>query len=311
MYLLNIRDLYKSFGRIRALNGINLQVGRGVTGLIGPNGAGKTTTIKIALGLLKADKGFIEFFGLNPWTMGHRIKKKVGVLHEGVPLPEYLVVEDYLKYVAFFRELKEPKEAVREVLKLVGAERFKHRRIGELSAGMRQRVGLAQALLGFPELVILDEPLAYLDPGGRSELLDLIESLHRDRGMSFLILSHILAELERVCDRAAIIFRGKVIAEGSVRELAKKYQVTEYALDVFNPDLWFKYLKDLEVVEDIRLDTSKGRLYVKISDIRAFEREVHKIALKYDLYLISLRPRYGLLEQIYRKAVGDVSGEAQ
>jgi len=310
MCLLHIENLYKSFGRVRALNGVSLRVERGVTGLIGPNGAGKTTTIKIALGLLRADRGSVKFFGLDPWAMGHEVRRRVGVLHEGAPMPKYLTVESYLRYVASFRGLRRPEESVREALELVQADRFKHRRIGELSAGMRQRVGLAQALLGYPEFVILDEPLAYLDPGSRSELLDLIEALHRDRGMSFLVLSHILAELERICDRAAIMFRGRVIAEGSVRELAEKYVITEYVLDVLDPDSWLRHLRGLDVVEDVRLDASKGRLYVKASDIRAFERELHRVALEHDLHLISLRPRYGLLEQIYRRAVGGARGEA-
>ena len=298
-------NVFKQYGRIIALNGITLKVGKGVTGLIGPNGAGKTTTIKIAIGLTKPDSGRVELFGFNPWNCDWRIRRQVGVLFENNVLPSHFIVKDFLKYVAKFKELKNIEESIDEILKLVGLNRYSHRRIGELSAGLKQRLGLAQALIGYPELVILDEPLVYLDPGGRSELLNLIERLAKDEDISFLISSHILSELERICDKVFLIFNGSIIVEGTVNELMKKYVITDYVIEVIELDRWVKCLKNMEVIDEIEVDESKNRIYVKVNNFKSFQKEFYKLALKNNLYVVSLRPRYGFLEEIYRRKLGE------
>ena len=172
-----MENVYKSYGRIKALNGLSIEVGKGITGLIGPNGAGKTTTIKIALGLLRPDKGIVKIYGMNPWDLDYEAKSKIGVAHENISFPGNIVVKDYLKFVARLRGLSDVDKHVKEILKFVGLDRHEYRRIGELSAGMKQKLNLAQALIGYPEFVILDEPDSGLDVEGIKTLSLFIKEL--------------------------------------------------------------------------------------------------------------------------------------
>lgn len=198
----------KRFGRVWALRGLDLSVPRGrVFGFIGPNGAGKTTTIRICLGLLRPDAGEVRLFGEYPWN-NPDVRALVGVLHEQMAFPEHLRVRRFLEHAARIYGVEKPREAAASVLKVVELDEAADRKISALSAGMRQRLGIAQALIHGPELVIADEPTANLDPLGRVEILNLIARLHKDEGVSFFISSHILPELARICDHIALIHEG-------------------------------------------------------------------------------------------------------
>lgn len=298
--ILEISNLTKSFGRVRALNGLNLKVDRGVTGLIGPNGSGKTTTIKISLGLLKADGGSVRVFGMDPWTQGYEIRRRLGVLHEKPSYPGELTGLELLKYKASFCGIRDAERRAREVIEAVGLKFAMDRPIKSYSAGMVQRLGLAQAIIGHPEFVILDEPTSNLDPTGRAEILDLIASLAREEDISFLISTHILSELERVCERVAVILNGRIVAEGSLQSMAEKYSLNEYTVELAEPDVLAQSLEELDFIEDLRVDEDRGRIYVKARDADALKRTIFKLALEMNLHIISIKPTYGVLEQIYR-----------
>ncbi|MBC7131394.1 ABC transporter ATP-binding protein, partial [Candidatus Bathyarchaeota archaeon] len=195
--LITAEDLYKSYGRVEALKGLSLTLKEGsIMGLIGPNGAGKTTTIKIILGLLKPDKGKVSVLGENPWD-NPKIREEIGIIYEKAYFPPHHKVLDYLRRTCRIFGVKEQRAL--EVLELVGLDAY-DREIRGLSAGMLQKFAISHALIHHPRLIIADEPASNLDPEARTNLLDLILKLHKEEKTTFLISSHILPELSRVCD---------------------------------------------------------------------------------------------------------------
>ncbi|MGQ9597066.1 MAG: ABC transporter ATP-binding protein [Thermoproteota archaeon] len=302
--IIETQDLSKSFGKVRALDELDLRVGKGVTGLVGPNGSGKTTAIKISLGLLKTDEGSVKVFDFDPWTDGYEVRRRIGVLHEKPSFPRDLTGSAFLKYVAKFHGIAEWEKRVHETLKSVGLDHAGHRPIKTYSAGMVQRLGLAQAVIGAAEFVILDEPTANLDPMGRVEVLELVASLSKDRGMSFLISTHILPELERVCEKIFVMYMGRIMAEGTLSELMEKYNPTDYTIRLTKSGLLAEKLNGLDSVEEVDLDEKGGRVHVKTKDPHALKNALFKLALELDLHIISIEPRHGLLEQIYRRILG-------
>jgi len=183
----------KSFGHVQALKGLDLEICRGVFGFVGPNGAGKTTTVKILLGLIKASKGSATVFGLDAWKESFSIRKRVGVLHEKPCFPGWVTGLEYLEYVCRLKGLEEPRETALKELESFGLAGVADRKIGGYSAGMVQRLGLAQAFVGEPELVFLDEPTANLDPLGRAEFLEMAKQRCNDEDVSVVISAHALS----------------------------------------------------------------------------------------------------------------------
>ena len=225
--LLRVRGLRKSFtshlslGRAEVLKGIDFEVRRGETyGLLGPNGAGKTTTIKAILALLRPGAGSIELFGLPPSDPASR--RKVGFLPENPYFYDYLTAREYLDFSARLLGMpaRERGAAIEALLSRVGLSGAPAIPLRKFSKGMVQRVGLAQALLGEPELVVLDEPMSGLDPIGRREFRDIILSL-RDAGRTVFFSSHILQDAEMICDRIGILKAGRLVREGDLSELTR------------------------------------------------------------------------------------------
>ncbi len=298
MLIVEAKGLAKRFGNVHALRGLNLRVGKGVTGLVGPNGAGKTTTIGILLGLLKPDGGKALVFGFDCWRDSFEVRRRVRVLHEKPAYPGSFTGRRYLEYVAEFYGIRNPEEQAVRLLSSVGFSEAADRKINTYSAGMVQRIGLAQALIGEPELVILDEPTANLDPIGRAEFLEKIRELHQEHGISFLISTHILGELERVCDQVAIIDRGVVKEQGEIEELTKKHQARNYMITVSNPQVLSREIKKSGVAKQIRVEG--GKVFVEIDSRQHFQEEVIRIIREHKLELVAMGPQYGMLESIYR-----------
>jgi len=212
----------KRFGAAEALRGATFTVPKGVVaGLLGPNGAGKTTTIKIAAGLLRRDGGRVSVLGLDPWEQGEELRERVGVLHERPAYPPDVPVKVLLRHVARIRGLGW--EDALQAAKLAGVERYLEHPVSALSRGYLQRLGLAIALLGEPELLLLDEPTANLDPSARREVLAAIKTLGEEMGATIVISSHIIPEMEQVCNYAVIISGGVVLAQGSLTDLATAF----------------------------------------------------------------------------------------
>ena len=216
---LSVSGLEKTYGSVRALLGVDIEVGEGeLVGLLGPNGAGKSTLVKIACGLVTPTAGAAAVCGAPAGSIeAHR---ELGYLAELFRFPDWCTGEELLVLHQKLAESEGGAAERGELLELVGLADAGGRRIGTMSKGMQQRLGLAQALIGSPRMLLLDEPTSALDPAGRRTVRRLLEEL-RERGVSVLLNSHLLSEVELVCDRVAIIARGEVVSAGTPEELSR------------------------------------------------------------------------------------------
>ncbi|MER5290684.1 ABC transporter ATP-binding protein [Streptomyces pharetrae] len=229
-------SLSKRFPRVTALDRLSVDVGPGVTGLVGANGAGKSTLIKILLGLSPATEGQARVLGLDVATEGAAIRERVGYMPEHDCLPPDVSATEFVVHMARMSGL--PPAAARErtadTLRHVGLYEERYRPIGGYSTGMKQRVKLAQALVHDPQLVFLDEPTNGLDPVGRDDMLALIRRIHTDFGISVLVTSHLLGELERTCDHVVVIDGGKLLRSSSTTDFTQT--TTTLAVEVTDSD---------------------------------------------------------------------------
>lgn len=229
-------SLSKRFPRVTALDRLSLDIGPGVTGLVGANGAGKSTLIKILLGLSPATEGTAAVLGLDVATRGAEIRERVGYMPEHDCLPPDVSATEFVVHMARMSGL--PPTAARErtadTLRHVGLYEERYRPIGGYSTGMKQRVKLAQALVHDPRLVLLDEPTNGLDPVGRDDMLGLIRRIHTEFGISVLVTSHLLGELERTCDHVVVIDGGALLRSSSTRDFTRT--TTTLAVEVTDSD---------------------------------------------------------------------------
>jgi ABC-2 type transport system ATP-binding protein len=220
---IEVEHLVKTYAGVTAVNDISFTVGRGeILGFLGPNGAGKSTTMRILTGYLPASSGSVRICGLSVTTQPDEVKRRIGYMPENNPLPEDMRVSEYLYFRGRLKELARRKLGPRidEVLELCDLKRVRHKIIGKLSKGFRQRVGVAEAILAEPPVIIMDEPTIGLDPHQILIVRDLIASL-RGR-MTLIISSHILPEIEMTCDRVLIINGGRVVAQGTPAALRRE-----------------------------------------------------------------------------------------
>ncbi len=236
MTVIATESLSKRFPRVTALDRLSVDVGPGVTGLVGANGAGKSTLIKILLGLSPATEGRAEVLGLDVATQGAAIRERVGYMPEHDCLPPDVSATEFVVHMARMSGL--PPTAARErtadTLRHVGLYEERYRPIGGYSTGMKQRVKLAQALVHDPRLVFLDEPTNGLDPVGRDEMLGLIRRVGEEFGISVLVTSHLLGELERVCDHVVVIDGGTLLRSSSTTDFTQT--TTTLAVEVTDTD---------------------------------------------------------------------------
>lgn len=232
-----IRNLQKVYPvpfrreRVLAVKNLNLEVEPGqVYGLLGPNGSGKSTTLKILLGLVSPTRGSAEIFGID--SRHFESKEKVGFLPENPYFYKFLTAEETLYFYGRLCGMggRKLRERVGELLDLVGLIYARHRRVGGFSKGMLQRIGLAQALIQSPEMVVLDEPTAGVDPAGSRQIRDLIFDLKR-RGITVILTSHLLEQVQEVCDRIGILARGSLVREGPLEKLVAVEGQTEYLIE--------------------------------------------------------------------------------
>jgi ABC-2 type transport system ATP-binding protein len=260
--VVSVRALTKVFkdfwGRpkAKAVNDVSFEIKKGeVFGLLGPNGSGKSTTIKMLLGLLNPTKGFIEIFGHSPRHV--KTKERIGYLPEESYLYKYLDSRETLDFFGNLFQIHSDERAKRaeQLLEMVGLNQVRSRTVGEFSKGMQRRIGLAQALINDPDLVILDEPTAGLDPIGCREVKDLITALAA-RGKTVIISSHLLSDVEDVCDRVVIYYGGRIQAIGTLKELLTERETVRLTL----PSLPREKME--EVLSIIRKDVAEDRIQI-------------------------------------------------
>jgi ABC-2 type transport system ATP-binding protein len=216
--MINVQDLTKDYGTTRAIDSLNFTAEKGeVLGFLGPNGAGKTTTIRILTGFMPPTSGSAQVGGHDVIAESLEVRKLVGYLPETVPLYEDMRVFDYLKFMADLRHIENAEERVEEILEIIGLEERSQSFIKSISKGMRQRVGLGQAMIHKPDVLILDEPTIGLDPKQIIEVRNLIKEIGKEK--TVLLSTHILSEAQQICDRVLIINKGLIVAEDAPENL--------------------------------------------------------------------------------------------
>jgi ABC-2 type transport system ATP-binding protein len=231
---LQVKNLTKIYGLQKAIHQINFDINKGeIVGFLGPNGAGKSTTMKIITGYLSATSGSVNVCGIEVNEHTIETKKKIGYLPESNALYVDMYVKEYLQFIAGVHQLNNIKSAVKEVIDLTGLNIEQHKKIGQLSKGYKQRVGIAAALIHQPEVLILDEPTSGLDPNQIIEIRNVIKEQGKNR--TVLFSSHILQEVEAICDRIIIINKGEIVANDTLQNLSSKGKLE----DVFR-ELTFK-----------------------------------------------------------------------
>ena len=230
--LLEATNLTKRYGRVLALDGVNFTVGDGITGLLGPNGAGKSTAIKLFLGLLQPSNGMAHVMGSQPYR-DVNARSLIGYMPEHDCLPTSVNASEFLTHMAQVSGLPPAQARTRaaDTMRHVGLDEARYRSIKEYSTGMKQRVKLAQAIVHDPRLVLLDEPTAGLDPGGREEMLDLVRRTGREFGISIVFSSHLMGEVERTCDNIIVLEAGRVTHEGSVTGFTQNTDILAVEID--------------------------------------------------------------------------------
>jgi len=244
--VIEAEGLTKKYGHQTAVNNLNLQIREGeVFGFLGPNGAGKTTTILMFLGLTEPTSGKVRVIGFDPTRDPFHIKEKVGYLPENVGFYDDMDARQNLQYIARLNRIpdKISIERITESLKVVDLLEEVGKKVGTYSKGMRQRLGIAEVLIKEPKLIFLDEPTIGLDPDGTNRMLDLIHSLSRDKNITIFLSSHLLDQVQRICDRVGIMIKGDLVAMGPIEELAKKklgVDKEHYTLE----EIYMKYFKE-------------------------------------------------------------------
>ncbi len=230
--MINVDNLTFAYGENQIFKKLNLKIDGDVNGLIGQNGAGKSTLVKLITGLLRPETGAITVDGLDHIDQRRAVLSKLGVMYEDSKYPPWATLREHLRFIGQLRGMDPiiaEKEGV-EILERFGIGDKSDEKFQKLSAGMKQKFGIAQALLGDPEYVILDEPTANLDVRARVQILEYIQDLAYEKGMKFLILSHILHDLERICDKVIVLHNGKIMKQSSMKDILDKEFVKTYSI---------------------------------------------------------------------------------
>jgi ABC-2 type transport system ATP-binding protein len=303
---IHVDGITKTYGQQNAVDNLTFQVNTGeVLGFLGPNGAGKTTTMKAITGYLSTNKGDISVGGVSVNEHPDEVKKYIGYLPEHNPLYQDMPVIDYLNFVAGLHgvEKSEVEARVTEMIQVCGLKTEKHKKIRELSKGYKQRVGLAQALIHNPEVLILDEPTTGLDPNQIVEIRELIKRIGREK--TVILSSHILAEVEATCDRILIINNGKIVANGSAEELRRQAQGNELLyiqIGDAQRNEAFQALKELPNVALVDFAGSEDSIFeVHSREGQSSVKSVFDLCVVKGWYIQQLTPVETKLEDIFRE----------
>jgi len=297
---IKISEVNKFYGSQKALDQVSFEIGTGeLVGFLGPNGAGKSTLMKIITGYLAADGGSVEINGELVETKNTTIRSQIGYLPENNPLYTDLYVREYLEMVAGFYQLPNKKEQVFKMVELTGLKTEQHKKIGALSKGFRQRVGLAQALIHDPAVLILDEPTTGLDPNQLDEIRQLISTISKNK--TVMLSTHIMQEVEAVCTRVLIINKGKLVADGSIDQLkAGKFAQKQ--------TVWVEFDKapDLETLRKIpgllKIEqTGKTSFLAESENNLDLRPTLFHFAVSNNLVILTLKEQQQSLENVFQE----------
>ncbi|HMK27869.1 MAG TPA: gliding motility-associated ABC transporter ATP-binding subunit GldA [Chitinophagaceae bacterium] len=295
---IEVKNLLKVYGEQKAVNNISFKIAKGeIVGFLGPNGAGKSTTMKIITGYLQQSAGDAFVCGMNVKDDPLEIKKKIGYLPEANALYYDMYVKEYLAFVAEVHKIQNPKSKIQNAIDTVGLQVEARKKIGQLSKGYKQRVGLAAALIHDPEVLILDEPTSGLDPNQIIEIREVIKKQGQDK--TVLFSSHILQEVEAICDRVIIIHKGELVADDKLSVLQKaseKQLSVKVEFKEVVPIDWLKNLQDVSSVVNIQ----HSIFNIQCSNAELVKKQIFQLAIEKNLNIISLQTEGQSLEDVFR-----------
>jgi len=299
--LVKVSNLTKTYGTQNAVDNISFEVARGeILGFLGPNGAGKTTTMKIITGFVPASAGDVEVCGFSVKTHELEVKRKIGYLPEHNPLYKDMYVREYLQMVGNLYKIKDTNKRVEQMIERVGLGVERHKPIGALSKGYRQRVGLAQAMLHDPEVLILDEPTTGLDPNQLVEIRALIKELGEEKTVIFS--SHIMQEVEALCNRVIIIKRGKLVADDQIANLRQRTQKGSVLKVQFKQTVAADSLKKIPTVERVEISLAEKNSFLLYGNTQEDLREtVFNWAVHQKLTLLELSQQQADIADVFQE----------
>jgi ABC-2 type transport system ATP-binding protein len=303
-----VQNLSKMYGEQKAVNNISFKIDKGeIVGFLGPNGAGKSTTMKMITGYLEADAGTAEVSGERVSTASLSTKKKIGYLPEANPLYFDMYVREYLEFIANIHEIKNQQQAIERAITTTGLTLEANKKIGQLSKGYKQRVGLAAALIHDPEVLILDEPTSGLDPNQIVEIREVIKSLGHNK--TVLFSSHILQEVQAICDRVIIINKGNIVADDKLSNLQKgdsEHSVVIVSFkEIVAPGI-FEALNFVTKVDKIQANSDvvghlEGTNFkLETGNPDAVKKQLLELSFKNNFNIVSLQTESNSLEDIFR-----------
>ena len=295
---ISVSNLTKIYGEQKAVNDISFAIGNNeIVGFLGPNGAGKSTTMKIITGYLESDFGSVVVNGINVNADPLNAKKQIGYLPEGNPLYYEMYVREYLEFIAEIHQLNsDVKTRIEEVIDLTGLRPESNKKIGQLSKGYKQRVGLAGALIHDPKILILDEPTTGLDPNQIIEIRQLIKDLGKNK--TVLFSSHILQEVESICDRIIIINKGNIVADDTLANLQSVNKTAHVVVVEFGNKADLNLLKNLESVDNV--EENQNKYSIQTTDAEKVKKLLLEFSLQNNLDILSLQSKSKSLEEVFR-----------
>lgn len=305
--VIETKGFTKRYGSFLALDGIDLDIPRASVGLLGANGAGKTTLIRSLLGIIKPTSGSARVVGFDTKAQSIKVRERVGYMPEADALPMSTTAADFVGHMAEMSGLppRHARQRAADILYQVGLGEERYRLIKGFSTGMRQRVKLAQAIVHDPHLVFLDEPTAGMDPQGREEMLELVERIYKRMGISIVFSSHILEDIERVCDYVVILDGGRLIASQSLAHVDEMLGEVSLDLDGDRRPFIDALVAQGVTAQEITSDTTgQPLLVVDVHDERVYDL-IRDIAVEQHAVIRSMRSRSRSLEDIYLSNVGE------
>ena len=296
---ISVKNVTKKYGNQNALDNISFEISKGeIVGFLGPNGAGKSTSMKIITCFIPQTNGKVKVCGLDVNDEPIKVKRKVGYLPEHNPLYLDMYVKEYLLFLARLHKVKKKKERVAEMIKSVGLEMEQHKKIGALSKGYRQRVGLAQAMLHNPEVLILDEPTSGLDPNQLVEIRELIKTFGKDK--TILLSTHIMQEVEAICDRIIIINDGRIVADEKASEIKSKVVKKQVVKVEFDTSISKSKLTSISGVTSAKEVSDKIWILESKTD-KDIRKEISKFAQTNNILVLTMQKEDEALENVFKE----------
>ncbi|MBL7899741.1 MAG: gliding motility-associated ABC transporter ATP-binding subunit GldA [Crocinitomicaceae bacterium] len=294
---IEVKNVFKYYGEQAALNDVSFSVKSGeIIGFLGPNGAGKSTMMKIITCFIPKSAGSVRVCGIDVDEDSIEVRKKVGYLPEHNPLYLDMYVKEYLDFTAGIYKLKNKKEKVKEMVSLVGLDKEQNKKIGALSKGYRQRVGLAQAIIHDPEVLILDEPTSGLDPNQLVDIRKLIQDIGKTK--TVMLSTHIMQEVEAICDRVIIIKDGKIVADDTTSHIQQKDEKNLTIFVEFDQVVSRNQLRQISHVKNVKHLEDNKWLFEVNSDIRA---EIARYAQSNSLLILTMRVEEKSMEDVFKE----------